>query len=985
MIGRQFQHYRILRQLGAGGMGVVYEAEDTRLGRHVALKFLPESVGLAAEVVERFEREARIASSLNHPSICTIFDIGVEDDRRFIVMELLEGDALRARIGTRPLPVEEILDIGVQIADALDAAHAKGIVHRDIKPANIFITKRGQAKLLDFGIAKLGGEAHAAAADETRAAGEALTMAGMAIGSVNYMSPEQARGEDLDARTDLFSLGLVLYEMATGQQAFGGQTTAVVFDGILNRQPTDARSLNPELPEELVRVIERALEKDRRVRFQSAADMLAELKRARRDTGGTGAVAWTASTAAAATGATGTAARRRRAGWRAANRRHRAGPGGREPRPGGADGPPRPVAASSRRWLIRIAAAVAIVAIGGYLYRNYGETRTPAFAERDRILIADFENSTGETVFDDALKQAVSVQFQQTPFVTLLPDQQIQSTLRLMQRPADQPVTGPVARELCQRAGARATVEGSIAPLGSAYVITLGVHNCATGASIAQTQVQAERKEDVLTTVGDAVTDLRRNLGESLASLEKYDVPVTEASTASLEALKAYGLGLRTRVTTSDEASIPFFQQAATIDPDFALAHAKLSVVYSNLNRSAEAEDEAKKAYALRDKVSEYERLYITWNHAVRVEHDDQKTRETLELMAASYPRDFTARNNLGVFYTSQGDYEKAIEQYRIAIEIAPSEPLPIANMAWSLINLGRFDEAFGYAERSLALRPNGDLAVGRWRAAVASNDPRAEAFREAAQRMATREQYDSMVADVALWRGQLQEYRRIMDGVERGYASRGDEQQVGLTRLNANVNLALMNTSLNLAAADGDESLVAVEAVLANTAVPIEGRAQITPFVAALGHLEVAKRSVARLEATGRTDAAIRDPLDGARAYIAAREGRFDEAIRLFEQQIRKYPQQKDLPLHLGLIQQMAGRLDDAAANFERVLQTAPSLGLSTFLPFARLSLARIRIEQGRTEDARAQINALRAQWKDADTRFPALEQVEAMEKKIG
>ena len=287
MIGQSFLHYRIVRQLGAGGMGIVYEAEDTRLGRHVALKFLPESIGLAPEVVERFEREARIASSLNHPNICTIYDIGADGGRRVIVMELLEGEALRTRIQGQPLPLEQVLDVGCQIADALDAAHAKGVVHRDIKPANIFITKRGQAKLLDFGVAKLGGEAHArAVVDETRVADEVLTTPGMAIGSINYMSPEQARGEDTDGRTDLFSLGLVLYEMATGRQAFGGQTTAIVFDGILNRQPPDPRMVNAELPDELLRVMGRALEKDRRLRFQSAADMLAELSRVRRDTSG---------------------------------------------------------------------------------------------------------------------------------------------------------------------------------------------------------------------------------------------------------------------------------------------------------------------------------------------------------------------------------------------------------------------------------------------------------------------------------------------------------------------------------------------------------------------------------------------------------------------------------------------------------------------------------------------------------------------------
>jgi predicted Ser/Thr protein kinase len=460
MIGQHIQHYRIVRQLGAGGMGVVYEAEDTRLGRHVALKFLPEHLALTADTVERFEREAKIASSLNHPNICTIYDIGSHQGRRFIAMELVDGESLRGRIHGQPLPLDTILELGSQLADALDAAHKKGIVHRDIKPANVFMTRRGQAKLLDFGIAKLGGDAHSVppAEEATRAGGDVLTTPGVAVGSVNYMSPEQARGEDLDGRSDLFSLGLVLYEMATGRQAFGGQTTAVVFDAILNRQPADPRTINPSLPEEVARVIMRALEKDRKMRFQTAADMLAELGRVRRDSTAT-------ATAAGVAGA------------RTTTRTFSA------------------TATFRSRWLIYGGLAVVAAAVAGYVAWN--STRAAALTERDTVLVADFVNSTGDPVFDDALRQAVAVQLQQSPFITLLPDQRIQRTLQMMQRPPEEPVTGAVAREACQRAGAKATIEGSIAPLGSAFVIALGVHNCATGAPLAEQQTQAPNKDSV--------------------------------------------------------------------------------------------------------------------------------------------------------------------------------------------------------------------------------------------------------------------------------------------------------------------------------------------------------------------------------------------------------------------------------------------------------------------------------------------------------
>ncbi|HQX82164.1 MAG TPA: serine/threonine-protein kinase, partial [Vicinamibacterales bacterium] len=453
MVGTSVLQYRIIRQLGSGGMGIVYEAEDTKLNRKVALKFLPESLVMSSEAADRFGREAKLAGSLNHPNICTVHESGLYEGRQFFVMELLEGDSLKTLIQDKPLPIEQILDVGCQIADALEVAHTKGIVHRDIKPANIFITTRGQAKLLDFGVATAGPE-HMAAGDDTRVAAEALTTPGTAIGSVNYMSPEQARGEVTDGRTDLFSLGLVLYEMATGRQAFGGQTTAVVFDSILNRDPVPVLQINPAVPADLEHVITRALEKDRKMRYQTAADMLSELSRLRRDTSSTNVA--TAATAAASVPA------------------------------------PKP---KSKALLLGIPVVAVLVAA----FFFWQSTRTPAFTERDTIIIADFDNTTGDAVFDDALRQAVAVQLQQTPFVTLLADQSVQRTLRLMSRAADEPLTSAVAREICQRSGAKASVEGSIAPLGTNYVITIGVHNCMTGASLAQQQVQAASKEDVLT------------------------------------------------------------------------------------------------------------------------------------------------------------------------------------------------------------------------------------------------------------------------------------------------------------------------------------------------------------------------------------------------------------------------------------------------------------------------------------------------------
>ena len=920
MVGQHIQHYRIVRQLGSGGMGIVYEAEDTRLGRHVALKFLPEHLAITADTAERFEREAKIASSLNHPNICTIYDIGSHEGRRFIAMELVDGESLRGRISGHPLPLDAILDLGCQLADALDAAHKKGIVHRDIKPANIFITRRGQAKLLDFGVAKLGGEAHAIPPPDeaTRASGDVLTTPGMAVGSINYMSPEQARGEELDGRSDLFSLGLVLYEMATGRQAFGGQTTAVVFDAILNRQPADPRTVNPALPEDVTRVIMRALEKDRKMRFQTAADMLAELGRVRRDTTGTTAFA----------GATATS------------------------------GPAAPAAASRvrPRWLIYGGLALAAAAAAGYFF-VWNPGRAAALTERDTILIADFVNTTGDPVFDDALRQAVAVQLQQSPFLSLLPDQRIQRTMRLMQQPPEAAVVGQVAREACQRAGAKATIEGSIAPLGSAFVISLGAHNCQTGAALAEQQTQAPNKESVLKELGLAVTALRGQIGESLATIQKYDVPVTDATTGSLDALRAYGAGNRTRATKGDEAAVPFFKQAVELDPNFAIAYAKLGVVYGNMGRTDEAKASAAKAYELRDRVSEYERLYINWNHASRVLNDPAKVLEALQLLTASYPRDFAAHNNLGVYYNGRGEFEKSLESYRAAIALAPDEPLPHSNSAYVLLFLGRLDEAYKEAEVALGMRPDPNLAVTRWASAVTEGHPRAAEFEDAAAKLMPEDRLLTVRANIALWRGQFQTYE-------------GYQEQAAARARAANDQEALLNvelgTRVSRAIFQGGAAIAALEAAAEkekNTARLV----QAAGALALLDRIDAVRALLVRLRAAKTTGIQF----SVTEAYVMAHDGKPQDAIAKLEGLLREQPRAQDLHAVIGRIREFSGDPKGAIANYETVIKAQSYFGLAPVVPLTRLMLAELLLKQGDAAGAKVQYDALRAQWKDADESF--------------
>src|ERR1700730_1523757 len=951
MIDGTISHYRILDKLGAGGMGVVYKALDTRLDRAVALKFLPDNMNQDAQALERFRREAHAASALNHPGICTIYDVGEEDHRSFIVMEFIDGETLSQHIHRQALAVEQILDLGIQIADALDVAHAQGIIHRDIKPSNIFVTKRGQAKVLDFGLAKLLPKElpHLdSSASPSKQLQEAVSLVGVISGTPAYMSPEQIRGDDLDARTDIFAFGLLLYEMASGQQAFGGRTCGVIIESILTRTPASIRISNPQIPLRLEEIISKCLEKDKTQRYSTAAAVRSDLHHLKHE-------------------------------FESGNiTRSEFLP---QPQP------------PHFRWkkLAAAGAPLVILLVAGAWYYTARPAR--ALSRVDTVVLGDFTNKTGDPIFDDTLRQGLAAQLQQSPFLSLVSEQRIQQTLRLMGRALDTKLSPAIIGDLCQRVGSKAYLSGSISNLASTYVIGVNAVNCQTGDYLAQEQVTANGKENVLKALGEVSTKLREKLGESLKTVQKLDTPIEQATTPSLEALQAYSMGRNTMQGKGDYVgAVPLLKRSIELDPKFAMAYAMLGTSYHNLGEKKLAAENTSKAYDLRSRVSEWEKFYIESHYHHFVTGDLEKARQAYELWAQIYPREQVPPTNLGIIYQTLGQHEKSLREFREGLRLSP-DSLNFGDVVSGFIRLNRFNEARAAADQALSKNLDSvDLLAYLYQLAFLNDDlqsmPKQVSW--AAGKPGEENVMLYMEAGAAAYSGKITVAREFSRQAVTSAGRAGEKELEADCEAAAalweafygNTSEARQHVAATLAKSNGRDAQYVAALALAVIGDSARSQALAEDLQKRFPDDTVVRFNyLPTLHAQLFLNAPDRSPNNEANAIQALTVALPYELgvpaagtfwINLYPIYVRG---QAFLASHQG---------SQAAAEFRKILDWRGVVGNEPIAALAHLGLARSYILMGDTSKSRAAYNAFLTLWKDADPDIPILQQAHSEYAKL-
>src|SRR5215469_1856609 len=936
--GYTISHYEVISHLATGGMGVVYRAKDVLLERIVALKFLPENFAQDPYALSRFQREARTASSLNHANICTLYEVGEHEARPFMVMEYLDGQSLQQLISGRPLETDRLVELAVEIADALEAAHGEGIIHCDIKPANIVVTRRGHAKILDFGVAKLrpqtsvemdslaakqnlrGISLMEAIAMDGENRDPALTSRGTAIGTVSYMSPEQARGEELEARTDLFSFGVVLYEMATGRQAFSGRTTAAVMHALLMEQPRRPLELNPTLPQDLERVICKALQKDRAARYQSATEMLADLNALK-------------------------------------DERHIDAQ--RKNKPG--------------HWSVFALGSIALLILTlAYFYPR--ASRSNYLTNKDTILLADFINNTSDSIWNETLKQWLRVELDQSPYLNILSDEGVSKLLQYAGRSPNERVTPELARELCQRAGSKAILLGSISSIGRHYVIELQAKNCENGEPIAEEQKEANSREDVLAKLQDAGVSMRNKLGESLASINKYHVPLEQATTSSLEALQAYSAALKIRQSRGDNEAFSLLKQAVALDSNFAMAHAVLATVYSNLDDAAMASEHAKRAYALRDRVTERERFYVDSSYYNMATGELEKELEVYEQWRLAYPRDPSPLHKLAYCEGFLGRYERAAAEYGEALKLEPNDVVNYIDLASTYIVLNRLDDARNVLDELQARKLEHEYTAEVSYLLAFMRDDTAEMDRLVAAADKNPESQDILLSsqsDTEALHGRLQKARELLLRAVESAKQNGQEERASEWQVHA----ALWEAEL------GD---LATAQRLVTTALPATERKDV-PAEAAVAALALARAGdVTRAESLLQ-NLTRQFPEDvwmnrywfpSIRAAIELDRHNPAQAIEIL-QAAKLYELGGDpitldtlYPIYLrGQAYLMQRNWRAAVSEFEKILEHRGRVANGVFGSLAYLQLGRAYMSSSNTPKARSAYQQFLALWKDADS----------------